>query len=324
MSYECVHENCSGQVILGVQGTKLGVFCPAHTREDVVEACNVPSGQGVHGTAPRCGTEECFKRSNNGTETNPLGNGSAQQATTGMTSVVPPSSEKKGDRNVASYQANAHTQDKSVSTERKLCEYEGCNAAAKYKPEGRKEKKAFFCAQHAPEGMVKVQKARRCREEGCGKYPGYAFGEQGKGSGVYCAQHAPEGMVSTRKRSLCIGESCTRSPSFAVEGSKGAVFCSQHAKEGMVNVKNRTCALETCRTQPSYGQFYFIRIRMVGISLVQFQMLCLKKCLNKCSKQVYRKIYLFEFLIYSSCLLQTRGSSFFERYNIILPCIISS
>ena len=110
-------------------------------------------------------------------------------------------------------------------------------------------KRAEYCKEHAPEGMVDV-KSGRCKKESCGKQP--SFGVPGTKTAEYCAQHAPEGMVNaSRKR--CGTEGCGKQPSFGFLGTKTTQYCAQHAPEAMVDVRSKRCKNGSCGKFSTFG-----------------------------------------------------------------------
>ena len=81
---------------------------------------------------------------------------------------------------------------------RKRCLYGSCSKRPSFGVSGTK--KAEYCAQHAPHGLVDIVN-KRCAHEGCSKRP--SFGVLGTKKAEYCAQHAPHGLVDISLQEVC-------------------------------------------------------------------------------------------------------------------------
>ena len=111
-----------------------------------------------------------------------------------------------------------------VDAKSRRCRIESCGKQTSFGGTGTK--RAEYCAQHAPGGIVDV-KIRMCRSKSCGKIP--SFGVARTKTAEYCSQHAHSGMGYVRSRK-CRTERCGKQLSFGVANSRTVEYCSQHAR----------------------------------------------------------------------------------------------
>ena len=124
------------------------------------------------------------------------------------------------------------------------CREEGCFKGPRWGMEGGRKK---WCAEHAKDGTVDLQKGKSrkemsleelaehkerqpsqyCREDGCFKAP--TRGEAG-GRKQWCVEHAREGTVDLMSRE-CEAAGCSKQPHYGPEGGKMR-WCAGQAWEG--------------------------------------------------------------------------------------------
>ena len=125
------------------------------------------------------------------------------------------------------------------------CSHGDCSKRANWEQGSRTR---FFCAGHAKEGMVNLQKNKKCAHPGCTKQ--LSFGIAGSMKREFCAGHATEGMIYLQSKK-CAHQGCTKRPSFGIAGSTKREFCAGHAPSTLTPKRPPTtwCFRRSTRTK---------------------------------------------------------------------------
>ena len=125
-----------------------------------------------------------------------------------------------------------------------------CPVCGKYGGFNFAGQKGMYCAKHALDGMVFINKNKR-KHEGCDVMAKYNI-PLAKKTGKYCFSHKTFEMVNV-SAGLCENENCPIPATYREKSKRAPTLCHVHHHNNMIDVIIKPCAFPECYTRPKYN-----------------------------------------------------------------------